>query len=228
MLGPLLPPRGLSDLRALPTVVLSQPQSSPLCAIPEDPIFLDASREYSLSSVTQSPAYTAQLSAVIDNVRAQMLADRKSGALKALQGHIWAAGYAEGELQGRVYEDAEAAMRRWHAAGLRVCIYSSGSVEAQKLIFAHTATGSLSPLISAYFDTAVGAKQDSASYTSIAKQLTVEPARLLFLTDIEGEARACKQAGCDAIIVVRDGNKPVDPACGIPLVHSFDEVNVGV
>lgn len=117
-------------------------------------------------------------------------------------------------------------MRRWHAAGVRVCIYSSGSVEAQKLIFGHTERGSMADCISAYFDTAVGAKQDSASYTSIAKQLTVHPARLLFLTDIEGEARACKQAGCDALIVVREGNKPVDPACAIPLIHSFDEASV--
>lgn len=127
-----------------------------------------------------------------------------------------------------MYSDAHEGLKRWHAAGLRVCIYSSGSVEAQKLIFAHTDRGSLSNTITAYFDTAVGAKQESASYSNIVKQLTVDPSRLLFLTDIEGEAQACKQAGCDARIVVREGNKPVSPACGIPLVHSFDEVDVGI
>ena len=127
-----------------------------------------------------------------------------------------------------MYSDASEQMKRWHAAGLRVCIYSSGSVEAQRLIFAHTDRGSLADCITAYFDTAVGPKQDSASYTSIARQLAVEPSRLLFLTDVEGEARACEQAGCHAKIVVREGNKPVDPACGIPLVHSFDEVDVGL
>ena len=236
-------------------------------------MYLDPSVEYSVSSVTASPAYLSQLGAVISSVKAQMAADRKSGALKQLQGnntrthcarplstvlcsrmvsrlcaadrcsppcgcgvhcvlsrsgHIWAAGYAAGELQGTLFSDAWDAIKRWHAAGLRVCIYSSGSVEAQKLIFAHTDRGSMADCISGYFDTAVGAKQDSASYTNIATQLTVHPSRLLFLTDVEGEARACKQAGCDAMIVVREGNKPVDPACGIPIVHSFEEVQVGV
>ena len=143
-------------------------------------------------------------------------------------GHIWASGYAAGELTGTLFADASDCMQRWHAAGLRVCIYSSGSVEAQKLIFAHTDRGSMAHCITAYYDTAVGAKQDSASYTNIATQLAVHPSRLLFLTDVEGEARACMKAGCDAIIVVREGNKPVDPACGIPLVHSFDQVDVGV
>ena len=143
-----------------------------------------------------------------------------------VSGHIWASGYASGELQGTVYADVVECMRRWHAAGLRVCIYSSGSVEAQRLIFAHTDRGSMADCIDAYFDTAVGAKQDSASYASIARQLAVDPARLLFLTDVEGEARACLQAGCDARIVVREGNKPLDPACAIPIVHSFDEVEV--
>ena len=145
-----------------------------------------------------------------------------------MAGHIWAAGYASGELQGTVYADAASCMRRWQAAGLRVAIYSSGSVEAQKLIFAHTDSGSLTDVISGYFDTAVGAKQDSASYATIAQRLAVQPSRLLFLTDVEGEAVACKQAGCDALIVVREGNKPVGAACDIAKVHSFDEVDVGV
>ena len=101
-------------------------------------------------------------------------------------------------------------------------------MEAQKLIFAHTDKGSMADCISAYFDTAVGGKQDSASYASIVKQLTVDPSRVLFLTDILAEATASKQAGCDARIVIREGNKPVDPGCGLPLIHSFDEVDIGV
>ena len=141
-------------------------------------------------------------------------------------GHIWASGYAAGELQGTVYPDAHAAMRHWHAAGMRVCIYSSGSVEAQRLIFAHTDRGSLSDCISAYFDTAVGPKQDRASYSSIAKQLTIDPSRLLFLTDVEEEAQACVEAGCDATIVLREGNKPITPTCSITKVSSFDQVDL--
>lgn len=54
--------------------------------IPEDPVYLDAGREYSVSSVTASPSYLTQMAAVIANVKGQMAADRKTSALKQLQG----------------------------------------------------------------------------------------------------------------------------------------------
>ena len=157
-----------------------------------------------------------------------MAQDRKSTALKQLQGHVWATGYASGALQGLVYPDVVAALHRWSSlpSAPRVCIYSSGSVEAQRLIFAHTDVGSLSRFISAYFDTAVGMKQESGSYAEIMRQLAVQPSRLLFLTDVEGEARACIKAGGDAVIVVREGNKPVSAECRLRLVHSFDELKL--
>jgi 2,3-diketo-5-methylthio-1-phosphopentane phosphatase len=165
---------------------------------------------------------------VAANVRQQMAQDRKSTALKQLQGHVWATGYASGALQGTLYPDVVSALHRWSslASPPRVCIYSSGSVEAQRLIFSHTSVGSLSRFLSAYFDTAVGMKQDSGSYAEIMRQLAVQPSRLLFLTDVEGEARACLKAGGDAIIVVREGNKPVEADSGLRLIHSFDELQL--
>src|SRR5699024_2209399 len=113
--------------------------------------------------------------------------DRKIAPLKALQGMIWADGYASGEIVGHIYEDAAIALRAWHDNGLPIYIYSSGSIEAQRLIYGHTAEGDLTPLLSGYFDTRTGGKLEAASYTRIAVTIDHKPADLLFLSDHAGE-----------------------------------------
>jgi len=93
-----------------------------------------------------------------------MAEDRKATPLKALQGMVWAQGYAAGELIGHVYADTPVALRRWRDAGLQLYVYSSGSVEAQQLIFGHTEYGDLTPLFSGYYDTRIGAKREASAY----------------------------------------------------------------
>lgn len=131
--------------------------------------------------------------------------DRKATPLKTLQGLIWAKGYADGELTGHVYPDTPEAIRRWVDRGIRVNIYSSGSVAAQKLIFGHSIAGDLTPLLSGYFDTTTGPKREAASYAKIAEALGLAPAEILFLTDIQAEADAAREAGVQALIVDREG-----------------------
>ena len=97
--------------------------------------------------------------------------DRKATPLKALQGKIWADGYASAAFQGHIYPDAVAGLRRWHAAGLKLYVFSSGSVPAQKLLFGHSEAGDLTPLFSGYFDTTTGAKREAESYRTIAGKL---------------------------------------------------------
>jgi len=84
--------------------------------------------------------------------------DRKSTGLKALQGRIWEDGYRAGELRGKgaVYPDVRPALERWHAAGRTIAIFSSGSILAQRNLFANTTAGDLSPFLSSYFDTTTG------------------------------------------------------------------------
>ncbi|TDG48879.1 hypothetical protein AWZ03_004782 [Drosophila navojoa] len=149
--------------------------------------------------------------------------DLKVTPLKTLQGHIWAKGYASGELKGHVYEDVAVAFQTWSDAGLRIAVYSSGSVAAQKLIFQHSIAGDLLPLLSAHFDTHVGHKQQTESYTRIAESLEVEPQHVLFLTDVPAEASAARDAGMQTVLLARPGNAPLtaEHTSAFPVVTNF-------
>lgn len=133
--------------------------------------------------------------------------DRKATPLKTLQGLIWEAGYADGTLKGHVYPDTPEALRRWHAAGIPVNIYSSGSIAAQKLIFGYSEAGDLTPLIADYFDTTTGPKREAASYTAIAAALGLAPEAVLFVSDIQAEVDAARAAGMQARLIDRDSGK---------------------
>ncbi|MDE3199968.1 MAG: acireductone synthase [Acidobacteriota bacterium] len=147
--------------------------------------------------------------------------DRKSTALKSLQGKIWKAGFESGELKGELFADVPGAFARWNQSS-RVAIYSSGSVDAQKLLFRYSTYGDLSPLIRGYFDTRTGAKSESASYASIAAQLAVLPRELVFFSDMVRELNAAREAGCQTRLVLRPGNAPVQDIDGHLLVESFE------
>jgi enolase-phosphatase E1 len=136
--------------------------------------------------------------------------DEKITALKAIQGEIWKQGYEQGDLLGEIYPDAPPALRRWSRAGLRLFVYSSGSVAAQKLLFSHTPDGDLTPLFQAYFDTNLGPKRDSSSYTAIARAVGGRADEVLFLSDVEAELDAAATAGLATCHLVRpqDGTEP--------------------
>jgi enolase-phosphatase E1 len=131
--------------------------------------------------------------------------DRKEPALKRLQGWIWEEGYRDGTLRSHVYDDVPPALARWRAAGVALGVYSSGSVEAQRLLFAHAPAGDLTPLFAHWFDTAVGAKREPASYAEIARRTGVAPAATLFLSDVEAELDAARAAGMRTTQLVRPG-----------------------
>jgi enolase-phosphatase E1 len=130
--------------------------------------------------------------------------DRKATPLKALQGMIWRKGYEAGELKGHVYPDAPEYLRRWHERGVRLYVYSSGSVEAQKLIFGHTEYGDLTPLFSGYFDTRVGGKKEAQSYRTILRDTGVTGGSILFLSDVGEELDAARAAGLKTCQLLRE------------------------
>ena len=129
--------------------------------------------------------------------------DAKVTALKALQGRIWDAGYADGSIKGDIYPDVGPTLRRWVRGGLRLHVYSSGSVPAQKLLFGHTVDGDLTGLFQGFFDTRVGGKREPESYDRICIGINVPPAEVLFLSDIEAELDAAAAAGLRTCQLVR-------------------------
>lgn len=130
--------------------------------------------------------------------------DQKIGPLKTLQGLIWAKGYAEGKLTGHVYKDAAEHLTKWHQRGLKLYVYSSGSVKAQQLIYGHSTHGDLSALFTGYFDTRIGHKRDVASYEVIRDALGGDADSMLFLSDINEELDAAQQAGMHTAWLLRD------------------------
>jgi len=149
--------------------------------------------------------------------------DRKSTGLKSLQGKIWEEGYKNGELQSQIFDDVPRAFKRWRKQGRKICIFSSGSVLAQKLLFAHTQTGDLTPHIHAYFDTTTGAKSDLASYLKIASLLEQAESDIAFISDVTTELDAGRSAGLATLLCRRPGNRP-QPQKTHGLIQSFDEV----
>lgn len=149
--------------------------------------------------------------------------DSKCTPLKALQGKIWQKGFASGELRGQVYPDVPIAFERWKRQKKTICIYSSGSVLAQQLLFRTTPSGDLTSYISVFFDTRVGVKTEGESYRKIAASFSHAPQRFLFISDAVKEIEAAKSAGMQAILCDRDHRAMGSPVTG-GVIHSFDGV----
>lgn len=177
-----------------------------------------------LAEVMRIEGRELTIEAAADVLEAWIDADKKVTPLKALQGMIWRQGYEAGELKGHVYDDTPSFLRKWHDRGLKLYVYSSGSVEAQKLIFGHTAHGDLTPLFSGYFDTRVGAKREAPSYKAILRETGLSGPDMLFLSDIGEELDAARAAGMKTCQLLRDDK--ARPATAHPQARSFADVRV--
>jgi enolase-phosphatase E1 len=149
--------------------------------------------------------------------------DRKSTALKRIQGEIWLDGYRRDELHGEVFADVPPALERWYSDNIDVRIFSSGSVLAQKLLFSSTAAGDLTRFLKGYFDTTTGAKNVSDSYSRIAKSFDLAPLDIVFISDIVRELDAARGAGVKTLLCVRPGNHP-QPPHGHLVIESFEDL----
>jgi enolase-phosphatase E1 len=164
----------------------------------------------------------ADVERVIDILLGWIAEDRKATPLKALQGMVWAEGYRAGQLKGHVYPDAVEALKRWKAEGYDLYVYSSGSVQAQQLIFGCSEAGDLRPLFSGYFDTTSGPKREAASYARIAESIGRPAEEILFLSDVVQELDAAQQAGMATCGLAREGGE----LPGHPTVASFAVIDL--
>ena len=170
------------------------------------------------------PPFTEDPESIATYVHWLIDRDRKSTGLKSLQGKIWREGYANGTLKAQVFDDVRPAFERWQKAGLQISIFSSGSVLAQQLLFAHTDHGDLTPCIRDYFDTNVGAKGDAESYRRIATTMDLAPHEILFISDVVTELQAATAAGMQTRLSIRPGNQPQPDPDRFQIIHTLDEV----
>ncbi len=184
-----------------------------------------------LDDVAAENGGICQDAVIVETLQGWIDADRKHTALKALQGMVWEAGYHDADFTAPVYPDAVEALRHWYDEGHALAVYSSGSVPAQKLLFAHTDAGDLTGLFSGWFDTTVGGKREAASYATIAEALTVAPGDILFLSDVVAELDAAREAGMRTVLIDRreDYPEPRDDSAanGHLRVERFTDITVG-
>ncbi|MGJ7516592.1 acireductone synthase [Pseudomonas baetica] len=163
----------------------------------------------------------ADVERVIEILLGWIAEDRKATPLKALQGMVWEQGYQAGQLKGHVYPDAVEALQRWYQAGYQLFVYSSGSIQAQRLIFGCSEAGDLTPLFSGYFDTTSGPKREAKSYANITQAIKLEASQILFLSDIVEELDAARAAGMATCGLAREGGE----LAGHVTVDSFARID---
>lgn len=165
------------------------------------------------------------LDGVIDQLIQWIDQDQKLTPLKALQGMIWEAGYGDGDFTGHVYADAAQQLHRWHEQGIRLYVFSSGSVKAQQLLFRYSDFGDLTPLFDGYFDTRIGNKREAGAYHHIVETIDCPAAEILFLSDVVEELQAARQTGMQVIQLVREGQAAWE---GCPQAHDFNEIHLSI
>lgn len=179
-----------------------------------------------LYSIEQIEGMSLSFEEVVRILKGWIKEDRKITPLKQLQGLIWEEGYKSGDIKAYIYPDAYDRLKQWWDKGIRLCVYSSGSVKAQKLLFSHTNYGDITYLFSDYFDTTVGSKLDKTSYEKISNQLNLPPEEILFLSDNPDEIIAGASAGMKVIRLVRDGDTEFIEGFEYPQVSSFWDIEL--
>ncbi|MCL1059378.1 acireductone synthase [Shewanella gelidimarina] len=149
--------------------------------------------------------------------------DRKATPLKTIQGLIWKQGYANGEFKGHIFPDFIEALDGYKQKGLRVYSFSSGSVDAQKLLFGNSDAGDLTDKFNGHFDTRTGNKRFKQAYCNILNTISLSPKQILFVSDVLEELKAASEAGLNVAQMVRDDSQRTGD---FKQVSSFAELDI--
>lgn len=166
----------------------------------------------------------ADLEVIITTLLDWIAKDQKITPLKTLQGYIWETGFKNNDFQGHLYQDAYDNLKQWQQAGIKLYVFSSGSVKAQKLLFGYSQYGDLTYLFEGYFDTQIGGKKTVEAYQNIAKAIALAPEEILFLSDVIAELDAAKTAGYHTKLLDRGENYQDEP--GHTVVQDFDAIKL--
>ena len=161
-------------------------------------------KQVDLQQISEMDALTQYLEHLI-------VIDKKSTALKDIQGEIWELGYSNGELKAELFPETVECLQQWHQQGITLSVYSSGSIHAQKLLYRYTSEGNVETLFSHWFDTHTGPKKAFQSYTTIATLINSAPENIWFISDNGEECDAARKAGMKTLFSLRDGNPDRDP-----------------
>lgn len=177
-----------------------------------------------IAAVSNEAGKALSLSETIDQLIAWIDADKKITPLKAIQGILWETGFKNNDYRAHMYDDAAEHLKNWHEQGIKLYVYSSGSVKAQKLLYGYSDHGDLTPLFSGYFDTEIGGKREVGSYRHIVKALGLDAGDILFLSDIKEELDAARDAGMHTCWLVRD--QAPEPNAAHPQVADFGAIEL--
>jgi len=181
-----------------------------------------------LDAVATEIGGACQDSLVAETLQGWIDQDRKHTALKALQGKIWETGYRHGDYKAHFYPEVAAVLKGWHAAGLPLYVYSSGSVPAQKQFFGFSEAGDLTALVSGWFDTEIGGKREADSYRRIVDAIGVPSGEILFLSDVVEELDAAREAGLQTRLLDRLDDYPLprsgETTHGHERVENFQQI----
>ena len=168
----------------------------------------------------------ADLEVVITTLLNWIKEDKKITPLKTLQGFIWENGFKQNHFQGHLYEDAYLNLVRWYKLGIKLYVFSSGSVKAQKLLFGHSQYGDLTYLFEGYFDTNIGNKKEVSAYQNIAQAIALPPQEILFLSDVIAELDAAAGAGYHTLLL--DRQHKMENSNDHDVVINFGEINFDI
>ncbi|WP_029520994.1 acireductone synthase [Persephonella sp. IF05-L8] len=179
-----------------------------------------------LQQVQEIEGKEMDIDEIIQTLKRWIKEDRKIAPLKDIQGFIWKEGFENGQIKAPLYEDAYRKMKEWKEKVYKLYIYSSGSVQAQKLFFSHTDKGNILNWFSGHFDTKIGNKKETQSYRKIAQEIGLKPEEILFLSDNPDEIKAAAQAGMKVYRLVRPQDTEYIENFEYPQIKSFDEVQL--
>ncbi|MBD7955132.1 acireductone synthase [Stenotrophomonas sp. Sa5BUN4] len=183
-----------------------------------------------LDAVATEIGGACQDSVVAETLQGWIDQDRKHTALKALQGMIWESGYRNGDYKAHFYPEVAAVLKGWHAAGLPLYVYSSGSVPAQKQFFGFSEAGDMTALVSGWFDTEIGGKREADSYRRIVAAIGVPAAEIVFLSDVVEELDAAREAGLQTRLLDRLDDYPLprsgEGTHGHERVENFQQITL--